>query len=150
MISTSQIQAKFDLIAMQWGNSNNIALVWRNSADNDMNEQAVSQLVGFPQHIPAPSISMGFQQSDLAKRGIYQVMLRAPRLSGTRQIYDAADALVEAFNEAMFYDGNYVSIGDDDQQLYLTAPAEIGADYEDDAGLHVAVTMNYRINNVRG
>lgn len=51
MISTSQIQAKFDLIAMKWGQNNNIALIWRNSANNDMNEQAVSTVVAFPQHL---------------------------------------------------------------------------------------------------
>ncbi|UGO51879.1 hypothetical protein DIENCEPHELON_9 [Klebsiella phage vB_KaeS_Diencephalon] len=148
MIGTSQIQAAFDKVTKGWGDAKTVPIIWRNSAANNASDEQVSTVVAFPQHIPAPSISIGIQQEDLNRRGIYQVMLRAPRMSGTSDIYAKADDLVERFNEAMFYAGNYVSIAG--KQLYLTSPAEIGADYEDDAGLHVAVTMNYRINNVRG
>lgn len=124
MIGTAQIQAAFDKITGLWATNNGVPVIWRNSAGNDASNSQVSTVIAFPQHIPAPPITIGIQQEDLNLRGIYQIMMRAPRLTGTKGIYDKADALVNDFNEAMFYGGSCVSIAG--KQLYLTAPAEIG------------------------
>lgn len=147
MIKTSEITAAFDSVVIGWGKLfPAFSLGWQNSGNDSL--QDASGWIAFPSHIPAPSISGDIQGLTLDKRGIYQIVLRSPLQSGTRTLDDAADALVEAFNAAMFTGGNCANI--DGDLLRLTSPASVGASYTDEAGRHVAVTMNYRIYNAGG